>query len=319
VVPLFPPPSQQAPAQTVTFARLKNLILHNKHQSLIIFILLALIWGSSFILMKKGLASFQPVQIGALRIVLAMIFTAFFAGHHIKQLNRSNIKPLLVVGLFGNGFPYLMFPLAVSKIDSAVVGIFNAMVPLFTMLIGLFFFKTQIRLLQGIGILLGLGGAVYLLAPGSNPGLGENWMYAGLAILATIMYATSINTLKTKLAHMKSIPTTFLALVIAGIPCLIYLLTGDFFHRMQTMPHAWESLGYIALLGVFGSSVAIILFNQLVKTSTPIFSASVTYFIPVVAMAWGFLDGEQLGFTHIIGFALILTGVYLVNYRRAVK
>lgn len=305
--------------QTATFARSKNKALNSKQQSFLIFILLALIWGSSFILMKKGLVSFQPVQIGALRIVLAMIFTAFFAGHHIKQLKRSNIKPLLVVGLLGNGFPYLLFPLAVSKIDSAVVGIFNAMVPLFTMLIGLFFFKTSIKLLQGIGILLGLAGAIYLLSPDSNPSLGENWMYAGLAVMATIMYAISINTLKTKLAHMKSIPITFLALVIAGVPCLIYLLTGDFFHRMQTMPHAWESLGYIALLGIFGSSVAIILFNLLVKTSTPIFSASVTYFIPVVAMAWGFLDGEQLGATHLIGFALILTGVYLVNYKRAAK
>jgi len=286
--------------------------LSNTTKSVLIFIFLALVWGSSFILMKKGLQAFTPVQVGSLRIVLAFIFMAAISWKSIRVLSRDNVKPLLVVGFLGNGFPYLLFPLAVSQIDSALVGILNALVPLFTLLIGVMFFHSQIRILQIFGVLAGLCGAVYLILPGYQGGY-FSLLFASLPVLATIMYAISINTLKNKLAHMKSVPLTFLALMFAAIPCSVYLVFSDFGTRLVSEPAALESLAYVAILGVVGSALAIILFNLLIQISSALFSASVTYLIPVVAIFWGWVDGEHVGWEHLIGVLLILIGIWLAN------
>ncbi|MCH8554140.1 MAG: DMT family transporter [Schleiferiaceae bacterium] len=290
--------------------------MKSKYTSVLVFVALALTWGSSFILMKKGLTSFSAFQIGALRIITAFIFTIFIAAKHFKAIKRVDFKPLLIVGWLGNGIPYFFFPLSVSKIDSSIVGIINAMVPLFTMIIGVVLFRSPVKIWQVFGVLLGLGGAVYLLAPGATAVPTAHAGYAGFAISATLMYAISINTIKNKLAHLTSLQITLLALLYAAIPSVVYLLFTDFFYIMKTDPNAWVSLGYISILGVVGSSLAILLFNFLIKSSTPIFSASVTYFIPIVAIGSGWVDGESVGWGHLIGILLILSGVYLVNYRR---
>jgi drug/metabolite transporter (DMT)-like permease len=287
--------------------------LNSNKKAVLIFVFLAFVWGSSFILMKRGLLAFTPLQVGALRIVLAFLFMAAISWKSIRLLTRDNLKPLLVVGLLGNGFPYLLFPLAVSKIDSALAGILNALVPLFTLLVGILFFSSRLRVLQVIGVLTGLAGAVYLLLPSYGQGGGTHLLFAALPIVASMMYAFSINTLKAYLAEMKSVPLTFLALMLAAIPCVFYLIFSDFGYRLTTHPAALESLGYIAILGVVGSALAIILFNYLIKISSALLSASVTYLIPVVAIFWGWLDDEPIGWAHLIGVGLILMGIYLVN------
>ncbi len=280
----------------------------------ILFILLALTWGSSFILMKRGLASFDYLQIGLLRIAMAFWFMSFIGIKHLKKISKQNWKPLLVIGIFGNGIPYLLFPLAVTKLDSSLVGILNAMVPVFTLIIGLIWFKIKVKWLATLGVTLGFIGAIVLLLPEVQ--LDSSKLAYGIyPILATICYAISINTINSKLTNLGPMPITLISLCFVGIPATIALFGTDFVHIMRTDPLAWESFGYIAILGLVGSSLAILLFNYLIKKTTSLFAASVTYAIPIVALAWGVFDGEKVGLNHLFGMLAILLGVYLVNMK----
>ncbi len=285
------------------------------HISILLFVLLAITWGSSFILMKRGLITFSPIQIGAIRVGFAFVFTALIGIKTFKHLRLEDILPLTIVGWLGNGLPYIFFPLAVSKVDSSIVGITNSLVPLFTLLVGLFVFKTKPNVLQYVGIFLGLLGAIYLIKPETGFQIDNNVGYLGFAITATLFYGISINVIKSKLQHLNSLAITNLSLLTVGPAMVIFLLFTDFTERFSN-PYAWSSMGYLALLGILGSSLAVIGFNYLIKISTPIFSSSVTYAVPIVAIAWGFLDGEIIGAKHFIGVSFILLGIYLVNKKR---
>lgn len=281
----------------------------------LLFSVLALTWGSSFILMKFGLESFSFAQLGMLRIAIAFWFTLLIAFRHLRLLAKRDVVPLVAVGLLGNAIPYLLFPLAVSHLPSGLVGILNSMVPLFTLIIGIIWFKTRVGLPSIIGIVLGFAGAVWLLVPGLDVNT-TTLVYGMYPVLATVCYAISINVISSRLKHLGSLPITLLSLLFVGVPATIYVFTTDFVSIMQTDPRAWINLGYVALLGVFGTSLAVLLFNVLIKRSGPLFSASVTYAIPLVALLWGLADGEDLGWEHVIGMGAILAGVYIVNARR---
>ncbi len=266
--------------------------------------------------MKRGLLSFTAVQVGAIRIVYAFLFTTIIGFRTFRHFRKKDIGPLIAVGWLGNGIPYILFPLAVSRVDSSIVGIINSLVPLFTLIIGLIWFRFKPRFEQIIGILIGFVGAFFLIKPSGSLGLDSNFSYALFAVIATICYAISINTINSKLSHLNSLTITNLSLATVGLPMLAFLLSTDFIDRFQTMPHVWESMGYLAILGIVGSSLAIIIFNYLIKVSSPIFSSSVTYAIPIVAILWGWFDGEVIGVKHLIGVACILAGIYLVNRRK---
>lgn len=284
----------------------------------VIFVALALTWGSSFILMKRGLETFNFWYIGTLRIGFAALFTLTFAWKYIKTLQRKDILNLSLVGLFGNGIPYFLFPMAVAHISSATVGILNSLVPLFTMLVGLFFFNARIRWYNAIGIVLGFAGAAWLIAPNANFA-GNQDLYWGIwPIIATVQYAISINIIGSKLQHLNSYAITMLSLFFVGVPALIWLAFSDLPHILATAPKGWSSLGYIAILGIVGSSLAIVLFNQLIKMTSGIFASSITYCVPIVAMGWGLVDGETLGINHLFGIMGILAGVYLVNKKKPI-
>ncbi len=289
----------------------------NKQIAILLFIALALVWGSSFILMKRGLVTFTPVQIGAIRVAYASIFTAIIGIKTFKYLRLKDFWPLVIVGWLGNGIPYIFFPLSVSKIDSSIVGIINSLVPLFTLIVGMVWFKTKPTLVQYIGIFFGFLGAVYLVKPETGFNIDNNIAYAGFAIVATLFYGISINTIKSKLQHLNALAITNLSLLTVGLPMIIFLFTTDFTQRFSN-PYAWNSMGFLAILGIVGSSFAIIAFNYLIKISSPIFSSSVTYAVPIVAILWGVYDGETIGLKHFVGVACILAGIYLVNFKRKV-
>lgn len=281
----------------------------------ILFVLLTLVWGSSFILMKKGLVTFSGTQIGALRIVFATLFTSLIGYKHFKTFKRADLGPLMVVGLFGNAIPYMLFPIAVSHIDSSIVGITNSLTPLFTILIGIWMFKSPIKPIQFLGVLIGFAGAFFLIQPKGDVDWSATWPYAAISILATLCYGISINTIKAKLSHLNSVAITLHSLLIAAVPCVIYLTLDPHFGEALQRETALQSLGFISILGIVGSSLAIIAFNYLIKTASSIFAASITYMVPIVAMGWGALDGELIDARHFIGIIAILIGVYLVNYK----
>lgn len=285
----------------------------------LMFVLLALVWGSSFILMKRGLLAFSPIQIGLLRVVFAAGFSAIIGIKTFKYFRWKDVGSLAIVGWLGNGIPYILFPLAVSKIDSSVVGIANSMVPLFTLVVGLVWFQLKPGLFQILGIAIGLVGAFFLVKPATGFVIDQNSYFILFAILATICYAISINVIKSKLQHLNSLAITNLSLLTVGPIMLVALFFSDFSQVMAQNNYAITALGFIAILGIVGSSLAVVAFNYLIKISSTLFSSSVTYAIPIVAILWGWIDGETIGLKHFMGVGCILIGIYLVNFKKAYK
>tara|TARA_B100001115_G_scaffold120670_1_gene90095 strand:+ start:808 stop:1677 length:870 start_codon:yes stop_codon:yes gene_type:complete len=276
-----------------------------------IMILLAFIWGSSFILMKRGLDVFSYEQVADLRMGLAWLSLLPFVWSQLKKTPTHFWIPLAVVGLFGNGIPAFLFTKAQTQLDSSLTGILNALVPLFTLLIAVFIFKTKVKGYNILGILIGLAGAIWLV---SGDGVViENVHYAWFVVVATICYAISLNTIKNYLDKMNPIHITGLAFFFAGPPTLIHLFCTDFLEIMNKQEKAWNALGYIFILAVVGTSLAVAIFNKLVARTTAIFASSVTYLIPIFAIMWGVIDGEKIALQQIFGTAIIFAGIYLVN------
>lgn len=278
------------------------------------FILLCLVWGSSFILIKKALIAFNPFQIAGLRMLLAALLLLPFVIGKAKKLTATEWKFVMIMGLIGNGIPAFLFPLAETRINSATAGVMNALSPLFVLLIGFLLFEFRFSSRQVAGVFLGLTGALILiLSGGAEVDLWGNALYSILIVIATVLYGFSTNIMKKYLNHAPSVLASGFALLTISVPYSIYLLFAGIPEVFRTNDHAWASLGYIVILGGLGTAVALVLFYRLVQVSGPIFASSVTYFIPVVALMWGLLDGETFSLAQFGGMGVILVGVYLSN------
>lgn len=293
--------------------------LNKKRWQWVVLVILAMIWGTSFILMKKGLNSFTHDQVASFRIFFTFLLFVPFVIRRIRLINRKNLVPILIVGIIGNGIPAFLFTKAETQIDSSMAGILNSLTPLFTLLIGFAFFKAHVKLVNIIGLVLGLMGAVGLIYNG-NPFLSGNQVnwYAFFIILATLFYGISVNVIKFKLEEMDSLSIASLAFLIIGPFGGIYLINSDLKTAFET-PDALMNLTYIFILSLFSSMIAVVLFNVLIKHSTAIFASSVTYIIPVFAVLWGIFDGESIHFEQVLWIFVILIGVYLVNKQKIIN
>lgn len=283
-----------------------------------LLLLLALIWGSSFILMKRALVSFNPFQVGAFREMVAFVALIPFVIRKKFKLSTISSKGwlgLAIVGMTGNGIPAFLFPYAETQLSSASVGILNAMTPIFVLLIGGLLFGLVFTRRKVLGVLLGLVGSVFLiLLGGEDIDITAKLTYAALVLLATICYGISANVLKNLLntEPIDSITISGIAIGIASVPYLIYFLSSETYLLFNN-PTAWISFGYASILAVLGTAFAQVMFNHLMKMTDPVFSTSVTYLIPIVALVWGLIDGEPLTLGQVGCMGVILGGVYLVN------
>lgn len=279
-----------------------------------ILVLLAVVWGTSFILIKRGLEVFSSDEVGALRISIAFMVLSPTAIQRIRRPTSREWKLLVLVGLIGSGIPAFLFAKAQTGIDSSLAGILNSLTPLFTIIIGMAFFTLRTRWFNLAGVLIGLGGAIGLISISGQGNFEFNFGYALYVIIATICYATNVNIIKYKLKELDPLTITAFSFFTIGPPVVLYLfLFTDFPAQMSHSPEAWQGLGYVAILSVVGTALALILFNKMVKIASPVFAASVTYLIPVVAVSWGMVDGEAFGWQHIAWMLMILAGVFLVN------
>lgn len=280
----------------------------------IIFVSLALTWGSSFILMKRGLDYFSSYQVAALRIFIAFLFLLPLAFRHIKKIHFKYLPAFIAMGVFGNLIPAFLFTQAETLISSALTGMLNSVTPVFALIIGLIMLKEKVKLLQIVGLATGIIGAIGLLSLGKDSeSSGNIYLGGAMVLLATFFYGLSVNIIKAKLGNVSAVTATIFALCIVGPFAGIYLFTTDFIEVMQTKPLAFDSLKYVCILAIFGTSLSLIVFNILIKEAGTLFASSVTYFIPIVAMLWGALDGEAITVAHSIFIVVILAGVWLVN------
>jgi drug/metabolite transporter (DMT)-like permease len=270
-------------------------------------LILSLIWGTSYILMKKGLESFSPYQVGALRIVITFICLLPVALRHFHHLNKTNILSIIIIGLFGSVIPAFLFPLAETKISSSLAGMLNSLSPVFTLVFGITIYKRKAIGTQIAGVFLGLLGAAGLLYTGS---FTFN-LYGLLVVLATILSGISSNEVS-KVKELNGIKITALSFFVTSPLAIIYLLFSDLSVPVHT--ENWvRNLSYIGILAVLGSAVALVIYYLLIRDTSPIFASSVTYFIPIVATLWGLADNEQFYSSMLISIIFIFAGVFIIN------
>lgn len=286
--------------------------MNSKQSRWFILILLAIIWGSSFILMKKALIHLNPIQVGALRIIFTALTLFTIGFKNISKVNKKQWYYISVTAFLGSFFPAFMFAFAVQKIDSSIVSILNSLTPLNTLVVGALFFGFSFLRKQFIGVIIGLIGALILIVKGAELNPDQNYLYALLIVFASIGYAFNVNILKKHLNELNALTIVTGNFIIIFIPALVVLWWTDFF-EITYIEQAKSSLLYLVLLSVFGTAMAKTLFNKLIQMTSPIFSSSVTYLIPIVALFWGVLDGERLYFGQFLAGTLILLGVYLTN------
>lgn len=283
-----------------------------------LFLLLSVIWGSSFILMKRGMftASNEPTlsayQVAALRMLSAGLVLLPFAIRQFRSIPKNKIAPILLSGILGSFIPAFLFCIAETKIDSSIAGFMNALTPIFTILVGLLFFNTTLQRNKILGVVIAFSGMVLLFL--SNKTINFQYLsFAGFVILATILYGFNVNIAHSYLGTIPS--TTIAALAFSALipPSLAVLFFTGYFELPLAEKDYWVSTGAATLLGVMGTAVATILFYMLLKKAGAIFASMVTYGIPFVALAWGLAAGEPVNLQQVAGLAVILTGVYLAN------
>ncbi|MGJ8737052.1 DMT family transporter [Zobellia laminariae] len=279
-------------------------------------ILLSLVWGSSFILIKKALIGLTPVQLGGLRIVFASLILFLFGFRSIRTLSIKDWKWVTWAGLLSSFFPPFLFALAQTQIDSGVTSILNSVVPLLTTLVGVLLFGALITKRQVGGVFIGLAGTIALVVAGMDFNPNQNYWYSIFILLSALAYALNINIIKKHLNHLSPLAVTTASFSVAFLPALALVFYSGFFNEVQGNITMQSSLWYLLILAVVGTAIANIFFNKLIQLSSPVFAASVTYLIPLVAIFWGVLDGESLNAYQLFGGVVILLGVWMVNRRK---
>ncbi|MHA7844615.1 MAG: DMT family transporter [Winogradskyella sp.] len=275
-------------------------------------IFLSVIWGSSYILMKKGLLSYTPLEMTILRILIAGVcFIPLTLRYLIKERLDSFWK-YLTVGMTGIAIPSFLFALAETQISSSIAGVLNSLTPIFTLIIGMIFFKVRGQRKQIIGIFLGFLGVIAIIILGQENNANNSMRYSGFVIICSILYAFNINFIKHFFQNENSLRLTAVSFSIVFLPALIYFLFSEIPMIMKTSL-GLESLGYIFLLSMFSTMLALIIFYRLVQETNPVFASSNSYIVPVIALLWGYLVDEFIGFGHYLSLGVIVGGVYLIQ------
>ncbi|MAN58852.1 MAG: permease [Flavobacteriaceae bacterium] len=288
--------------------------MKNTQRKWFYLIILSLVWGSSFILIKKALNGLSPLQLGSLRIIFASLFLFSIAHRKIAKIKKKEWKWIAISAILGTFVPAFLFAFAETEIDSAVASILNSTTPIMTLLLGAALFSIGFSKNQLVGVAVGLMGSFMLIWSGSEVNPNQNYWYTGLVLFASICYAINVNIIKRHLQTVPALAITVGHFVVIFVPALVVLLFSGFFTEATFQsPKLIPALGYLLLLAVVGTGLAKALFNALVQLSTPVFASSVTYTIPIIALFWGLLDGEQFTLFQLGAAAVILVGVLLVN------
>lgn len=280
----------------------------------VLLILLSFIWGSSFILIKKGLIGMTPWQLGGYRLVISSIFIFLIGFKSLRGLNKKDWKWLSISGFLGSFFPTFLFAYAELEVDSSVTSALNSLVPINTVLLGYFIFKIKSSRFQLLGVGIGFFGAMLLIAEGAELNPNQNYNYSGFILLATLMYAANVNIIKRFLNEVSPLAIATANFIVIFIPSLLVLFFSKALQSETIQrPEFSFSLLCIVILSIFGTALAKILFNTLIQISTPVFASSVTYLMPFVALLWGIMDSEIFNLKQLLSLLIILSGIYLVN------
>lgn len=271
---------------------------------------LSLIWGSSFILIKKGLVGLTPFQLGSLRMIFAAVFLLAIGFKSLKNIKQHQWKYIALTAMMGTFFPAFLFSIAQTQIDSSISAVLNSLTPLAALVLGALVFGLNFQRRQIFGVTIGLFGSVLLILSGAVNHPGQNYWFATLAVCGAICYAVNVNLIKKYLSDVNPLSITVGNFAVLLVPALIILFTTNF-HEVAHLPNVKTSMLFISVLAVFGTCVANVFYFKLIQISSPIFASSVTYMLPIVACFWGILDGESLTLVQALGAFIVLIGIYL--------
>ncbi|MBK1442201.1 EamA family transporter [Parapedobacter sp. ISTM3] len=290
----------------------KFLTLYPAYLKWLLLGILTLTWGSSFILIKQSLGVYTPIQVGALRLCAAGVVLVVFGILNFKHIPKKLMPWVIAGGGMGNFIPMFLFPLAQEKVSSSTAGILDSLVPIFILIFGYLFFGIKSRLTQVIGAVIGFVGAAMLMGAEGNEGRNDMF-HAFLIVLATACYGLNGLIISRYLSGIPSFKLSAVVFTIWFGPSLVILGFSGFFGHFEGTSAQWQGLGYVAVLGLVGTALAMMLFYKLLQITSAIFASMVTYLMPIVAVMWGVLDGEELVWGHAAGGAMILLGVYLIQ------
>ncbi|WP_306353342.1 DMT family transporter [Flavobacterium sp. '19STA2R22 D10 B1'] len=285
--------------------------METKQSKWFYLLLLALIWGSSFILIKRGLVGLTAVQLGSLRIIFAALFLSIVGFKSLKEVQKRHWKYIALTAFVGTFTPVYLFSYAQTEIDSSISAILNSLTPLNTLILGFVFFGVSFQRRQLLGVIIGFLGCIMLILHGAMNHPEQNYFYVLFVVIAAICYALNINLIKKYLSDLKPFSIVTGNFMVLGIPALVILFFTGFNVELALQPQVYHSMFFIVILGILGTGIANIIFFKLIQMSSPIFASSVTYLIPVVALSWGIFDNESLTLIQYLGAAIILIGVYL--------
>ncbi len=281
-----------------------------------LLIVIGLTWGSSFILIKKSLLVFSPYEIGAFRVAISGLILGYIGFPALRKMNKNTLFWVALTGFFGNFLPMYLFPIAQTRVSSSLAGILDSLVPVFVLVLGFFLFGIKSKWLQYLGAVIGFAGAAMLMYFSEATSEESKLGYALLVVLATACYAVAGLIIKGKLQHVPSVKLSGAVFSVWMIPSLIILVLSGFFSDFQANPQTWQALGYLSILTVMGTAIAMILYYKLIQKTSAVFASTVTYLLPLVAVVWGLLDGERFSIWYVIGGMLILWGIYLIREKK---
>lgn len=284
--------------------------MFSKQLKWVLLVVLALIWGSSFILIKRGLVGLNPFQLGSLRIVFAALFLLVIGFKTLPKIPLGKWKYIAITSMFGTFLPVYLFSIAQTEINSSVSAILNSLTPLNTLLLGVALFGLSFKRSQVFGVFIGLIGSLLLVFNGAANHPDQNYYYAILVLIATFCYALNVNLIKKYLSDLSPLTITTGNFAVLLFPALLVLSFTDFYQIVE-IEKVQHSVFFVMILGIVGTGIANIIFFRLIQISSPVFATSVTYLIPVVAFFWGLLDNEMLTPVQFLGAFIVLIGVYL--------
>lgn len=274
---------------------------------------LALTWGSSFILIKKSLEAFTPYQIGSIRVIVSGLIFMAIGIPFMRKMDRKTFLWMALAGALGNFVPMYLFPMAQIKVSSSMAGILDSLVPVFVLILGFAFFKIRSKFMQWTGAVIGFSGAAILMYFSADSSGESDIGYAFLIVLATACYAISALIVNRKLQHVPSFKLSASVFTLWMFPSIIILLFSGFFSDFTGSASQWKGMGYLSILSVVGTALAMLLYFRLIQTTSAVFASMVTYLLPLVAVFWGLLAGERFNIWYALGGLLILAGIYMVQ------
>jgi len=290
---------------TTPSARTTNAAFTNQDWS--IFTAIALIWGASFLLIAIGLESLEPGVITLMRVGLGAVTLGLLPGSRMR-LRPEDRVPMAALSIIWVGIPFTLFPLAEQHINSAVTGLLNGAVPMFTAIFGLLFFDRRTTGPQLVGLGVGLFGVVLISLPSLSEGSSQA-LGVGLVLLATLCYGLATNLAAPLQARYGSRKVMARMLALATVWTLPFGLVSLPDSSVEAGP-----LLAVFVLGVVGTGIAYLLMGSLVGRVGPTRASFITYLIPVVSLVLGvvFRD-DHVAAIALVGVGFVVTGAALAS------